>query len=73
MPCHFEPAGLHTARWIEAADSGELKKFGDANNGDMAEDHDGVPVFLARNGWHLQHTQEEWPNLVFQKTREQSF
>ena len=73
VPCHFEPAGLHTARWIEAADGGELKKFGDANNGDMAEDHDGVPVFLARNGWHLQHTQEEWPNLVFQKTREQSF
>jgi peptide chain release factor 3 len=73
VPCHFEPAGLHTARWLIAADSAEIKRFSDANSGDMADDHDGVPVFLARNYWHLQHTEENWTKLTFQKTREQSY
>lgn len=73
VPCHFEPAGLHTARWLIAADSAEIKRFSDANSGDMADDHDGVPVFLARNNWHLQHTEENWTKLTFQKTREQSY
>jgi len=66
----FEPAGLHTARWVEADDPGEIKKFMDQNRGDVAEDHDGGPVFLARNGWHLNHTAEQYPKLRFLATRE---
>ena len=38
-------------------------KFGNANQGSMAEDHNGSPVFLARNSWHLKTTGEEWPDL----------
>ena len=37
-----------------------------------AEDHDGVPVFLARNAWDLRTTIEEWPGIRFTETREQS-
>jgi peptide chain release factor 3 len=37
----------------------------------MAEDHNGSPVFLARNAWHLKTTGEEWPDLKFLKTKEQ--
>ncbi|WP_420405004.1 peptide chain release factor 3 [Nisaea sp.] len=71
VPVSFEPAALHTARWLEADDPGELKKFMDANQGDLADDHDDMPVFMARNGWHLQHTAENWPKVRFLKVKEQ--
>jgi peptide chain release factor 3 len=70
VPVTFETAGLYTARWIHADDPAELKKFTDSQSGDLAEDHDGDPVFLARNGWHLNHTAETWPKLTFSKTKE---
>jgi peptide subunit release factor RF-3 len=31
-----------------------------------------VPVVLARNAWELRTTIEEWPELRFKETREQS-
>ncbi len=71
VPVTFETAGLHTARWIAADDPAELKRYTDANQGDLAEDHDGDPVFLARNAWHLKHTAETWPKLRFLATKEQ--
>ena len=72
IPVHFEHAALHTARWVESDDPREIKKFTDANRAAYAEDHDGAPVFLARNAWHLNTTAENWPALRFLKTKEQS-
>ena len=72
VPVHFETAGLHTARWVEADSTVELKRFADANQGSIADDHDGALVFLARNAWHLSHTAETWPKVRFVKTKEQS-
>ena len=71
VPVTFETAGLHTARRLAAADPAELKRFSDAHQGDLAEDHDGDPVFLARNAWHLKHTTETWPNVRFLATKAQ--
>ncbi len=71
IPVRFEGTTLHTARWIETEDVQALKKFKDANRSSLAHDHDGLPVFLARNPWHLQITGEDWPALGFLKTREQ--
>jgi len=71
IPVHFEGTTLFTARWVEAPDHLALKKFTNANDGAMAEDHNGSPVFLARNAWHLKTTGEEWPGLKFLKTKEQ--
>jgi peptide chain release factor 3 len=71
IPVHFEGTTLYTARWVEAPDHLALKKFANANNAAMAEDHNGSPVFLARNAWHLKTTGEEWPGLKFLKTKEQ--
>ena len=59
------------ARWLEAGPV-ELDRFRDRNGSALAEDHDGVPVFLARNAWDLRTTIEEWPKLRFKETREQS-
>jgi len=68
----FEPSELYTARWVESDDSAQIKKFSDENRTAMAEDHDGSPVFLARNAWHMNRAQEDWPDLKFLKTKEQS-
>ena len=71
IPVQFEGTPLFTARWVEADDPQALKRFSHANHASMAEDHDGLPVFLARNAWHLKTTGEEWPAMRFLKTREQ--
>jgi peptide chain release factor 3 len=72
LPVVFEDAGLHTARWIEADDHATLEQFANGNEGYMADDHSGEPVFLARNGWHLETTQKDWPAVRFLKTRDYS-
>jgi peptide chain release factor 3 len=72
IPVHFEGTTLFTAQWVESDDSQLLKRFMNSNNGSMAEDHNGAPVFLARNAWHLRTTGEEWPGIRFLKTREQA-
>jgi peptide chain release factor 3 len=58
------------ARWLDADDPAEIERFRTRNPSAGAEDHDGVPVFLARNAWDLRTTIEEWPRLRFRETRE---
>ena len=72
VPVHFESTSLYTARWIEADDSLTLKKFSNGNSAAIADDHDGSPVFLARNAWHLDRAAEDWPDIRFLKTKEQT-
>jgi peptide chain release factor 3 len=72
IPVKFEASSLHTARWIESGDTAEIKKFRDGNRLAYAEDHDGAPVFLARNAWHLETSEKDWPELRFLKTKEQT-
>ena len=36
----------------------------------IADDHDGKPVFLARNAWHLDNAVEQWPEIRFLDTLE---
>jgi len=71
IPVRFEPTELYTARWVETEDTLLMKKFVDANNPSMADDHDGAPVFMARNAWHLNKAVEDWPDIRFEKTKEQ--
>lgn len=72
LPAKFETAGIEAARWVECDKPDALKKFTDTNRASLAEDHDGALVFLARNAWHLNRTQEENPDVRFLKTREQN-
>ena len=71
VPVRFEPSSLYTARWVEADDPLDLKKFLRANDAAIADDHDGAPVFLARNAWHLDRAAEDWPDVRFLKVGEQ--
>jgi peptide chain release factor 3 len=70
IPVVFEAAGLYTARWVECDDAQKLARFIDQNEGYMADDHTGAPVFLARNAWHLETTSKDFPDVRFVKTRE---
>jgi peptide chain release factor 3 len=71
VPVRFEPSSLHTARWVEAEQPAEMKQFLDETRASIAEDHNGDPVFLARNAWHLDRAQQDFPKLKFLKIKEQ--
>jgi len=70
IPVRFEATELMTARWV-GGEAQMLKKFLDTNRAAVGIDHDGEPVFLARNAWHLNKATDDWPELQFMKTREQ--
>jgi len=72
LATRLDGASFQAARWLDADDRGELDRFRLKNPSASAEDHDGVPVFLARNAWDLRTTIEEWPEIRFTATREQS-
>jgi peptide chain release factor 3 len=72
IPCHFEGTSFEVARWVEADDPKAVKRFADANRDNVADDHDGATVFLARNDWQLDRAKRDWPELRFLATREQS-
>ncbi len=69
VPVIFEPTSYYTARWISGLEK-DVEKFLTVNNGAMATDHDGSPVFLARNAWHLGKAEEDFPNIKLLKIKE---
>ena len=72
LPCHFEGTSFEVARWIDAVDPRMIKRFADLNRDNIAEDHSGATVFLARNDWQLNRAKLDWPDLRFLQTREQA-
>jgi peptide chain release factor 3 len=66
----FEQGMFETARWVTSADPVELKKFLDANQGNLADDRDGSPVFMAKSAWELRYVAERFPKIIFTATRE---
>jgi peptide chain release factor 3 len=68
----LEAAPFQMARWLEADERETIARFRDRHPAACAEDHDGIPVFLARNAWDLRTTIEEWPAIRFRQTREQN-
>lgn len=69
IPVKFEHTALYTARWIKCDDKVKLKKFIDTNQSAVATDHDGDPVFLARNAWHLGDAQDKNKDIIFASTK----
>jgi peptide chain release factor 3 len=67
----LEASPYETARWI-AGTPDDVVKFKDANRGQIAEDRDGAPVFLAKSAWELGYVGGKFPNIRFLKTRERS-
>ncbi|HVV63870.1 MAG TPA: peptide chain release factor 3 [Rhizomicrobium sp.] len=69
LDADLEASPYDTARWIAASDS-DTEKFVAANRGQMAEDRDGAPVFLAKSQWELGYVAGKFPAVKFAKTRE---
>jgi len=70
VDCVFEAVNVITARWIRCEDAEMLDAFKRRLSGDLAVDHTGELVFLARSSVSLNLTQERWPELEFRSTRE---
>ena len=68
IPVKFEQTELYTARWV-SGDAQKLKNFTDNNQSAIANDHDGDPVFLVRNAWHLDDAQDKHPDIEFKATK----
>jgi peptide chain release factor 3 len=71
LDADLEASPYETARWVDGAGP-EVEKFRDANKGQMAEDRDGAPVFLAKSAWELGYVGGKFPNIRFLKTRERT-
>jgi len=72
LATRFEDTPYESARWLDA-ERAELDRFRAGNSSSViAEDHDGIPVFLARNSWDLRRMMEDWPQVKFRESREQN-
>jgi len=61
---------FQVARWISCDDAEKLKEFKRLFEIGLAEDADGCLTYLAPNAWKLNYTMEQWPDVIFHKTRE---
>lgn len=65
----LEPCGFETVRWLRGEE--ELQKqFIAQNQGAIAHDRYGAPVYLARSAWEAGYAAEKNPDLKFLTTRE---
>jgi len=69
IPVKFEATELYTARWLSCEDASVLKAFCDSNQSSIANDHDGDPVFMARNAWHLDDAMSNNASITFMATK----
>jgi peptide chain release factor 3 len=66
----YEPADIHTARWLVFPDASTRRDFEKEQMSRLATDVDGNPVYLASNRYNLNVVMEKWPQVAFHATRE---
>ncbi|MDQ6994195.1 MAG: peptide chain release factor 3 [Mariprofundaceae bacterium] len=62
---------FQVARWVTCNDDKKFTEFKRSFDANLAEDGDGFLTYLAPSIWKLNYTIEQWPDVVFHKTREQ--
>jgi len=67
----FEACPYETARWLSGP-SDKIDAFADRHKSAIAEDIDGAPVFLAKSAWEVSYSQEKWPDVKREKTKERN-
>ena len=70
VECLFEPINVATARWVEADDDRQLEEFRRKAHDNLALDHSDRLVYIAPSKVNLNLTEERWPDIAFQETRE---
>jgi peptide chain release factor 3 len=66
----YEPVQYVCARFITCADKHKLDDFERTMHGSLAHDAEGNLAYLAPSQWRLEDTQEKWPDISFNTTRE---
>jgi len=66
----YVAADFQVARWITCDDDKKMTEFRRLFEANLAEDGDGFLAYLAPSAWKLNYTQEQWPDIIFHKTRE---
>ena len=66
----YEPVNFQAARWVNSPDKKKMSEFERSNKATLAYDSEGFLTYLAENEWMLKYFMEKWPDIVFQKTRE---
>jgi len=66
----MEAVSVHTARWVRCNDPKTLERFQAKSYENLAEDGDGLLVYLAPTRVNLALTEERWPDIRFLATRE---
>lgn len=70
VDCVYEAVNVHTARWIYADDAKKLDEFKRKASANLALDGGGYLTYIAPTRVNLQMTQERWPEIRFNATRE---
>jgi peptide chain release factor 3 len=71
LEAELDTSPYDTARWISGNEA-DMEKFLGQHRGQMAQDRDGAPVFLAKSAWELGYVSDKFPNMRFAKTRERA-
>jgi peptide chain release factor 3 len=66
----YESVDYATARWVSSSDPKKFAEFERKNQAHLARDADGGLAFLAPSEWRLGYVAEQYPDIVFAKTRE---
>jgi peptide chain release factor 3 len=70
VDCAFENVQVATARWVRCDDAKKLAEFRERAASNLALDAAGLLVYIAPTRINLQLTQERWPMIHFDATRE---
>ncbi len=68
----YENVDYGAARWITCDDSKKLEEFRKKHQANLFLDAEGHLTYLASGEWRLNRTMEQWPDIIFLKTREHS-
>jgi len=70
VECIYDAVPVTTARWVSCDDPKKLEEFKRKVFDSLAEDGSGYLVYLATSRVNLALTQERWPDIRFNATRE---
>ena len=70
VECMYEPVNVWSARWVESSDRKKLEEFSNKATDNLAVDGGGHLTYLAPTRVNLSLTEERWPEIRFNATRE---
>ncbi len=70
VECTFDNVNVQTARWVSSSDTAKLEEFRRKQEDNLAIDHSEALVYIATSRVNLTLTEERWPEIQFNATRE---